>query len=146
MKKFNSLTQLHDAMLSDPVYRNERAIEEYAKRCEEHNARMQEIDKLTADISLDRLRELVAAERDGQVVVLPCKAGSDVYRVVNDAEPHVTKDTVRQISINVHGQFLVLTGDRLLYLSDFGKTVFLTRAEAEQALVRAEAEAKGEQE
>ena len=29
----------------------------------------------TPRITLDRLRELVAAERDGRLVVLPCKAG-----------------------------------------------------------------------
>ena len=30
-------------------------------------------------ITLDRLREICAAERDGRVVVLPCKVGSDVW-------------------------------------------------------------------
>lgn len=41
---------------------------------------------LTAKIPLDRLRELVEADRDGRCVVLPCKVGSSVWRVYDDCE------------------------------------------------------------
>lgn len=34
---------------------------------------------LTADIPLDRLEAICAAEKDGRVVVLPCKVGDTVY-------------------------------------------------------------------
>ena len=34
---------------------------------------------LTKDIPLDRLRELVEADREGRCVVLPCKIDDDVY-------------------------------------------------------------------
>ena len=36
-------------------------------------------DILGDDYDLDRLRELVEADRDGRCVVLPCKIGDTVY-------------------------------------------------------------------
>ena len=41
-------------------------------------------DILGDDYDLDRLRELVEADRDGRCVVLPCKFGDPVYRIYDD--------------------------------------------------------------
>jgi hypothetical protein len=41
------------------------------------------LNALTASIPLDRLEAICAAEKDGRCVVLPCKAGVDVYAVIN---------------------------------------------------------------
>ena len=53
----------------------------------------QTVDRLAAiedilgdDYDLDRLRELVEADREGPCVVLPCKVGSPVWRVYDDCE------------------------------------------------------------
>ena len=42
----------------------------------------------TMQTSPPRLRELAQADEEGHIVVLPCKVGDTVYRIVNDAEPH----------------------------------------------------------
>ena len=70
-----------------------------------------------------RLRELAEADKDGRVVVLPCKAGDTVYRL-QYIEP-------------TPGRFIVGVAEikfALIWLEEFGKTVFLTREEAEAAL------------
>ena len=82
-------------------------------------------DGLNADdYSIDRMVELMKADKEGRVVVLPCKAGAPVWRITqtfetypDESEQYVRNDT--------------------FFLSDlpsFGKTVFLTREEAEKAL------------
>lgn len=43
-------------------------------------------DILGDDYDLDRLRELVEADRDGLCVVLPCKIGSSIWRIYDDCE------------------------------------------------------------
>lgn len=74
---------------------------------------------LGEDYDLDRIREIVEADRDGRCVVLPCKIGSLVYA-------HTRK---------LDGQDCVIDTD--FWWSDIpeiGKTVFLTREAAEAAL------------
>ena len=91
----------------------------------------------TSCITLDRLRELVAAERDGRVVVLPCKVGDTVWRnnMGDESEPIVAWE-IAEIRIFLDEVLIIDDSDNENSPSDFGRTVFLTRAEAE---------AKGEQ-
>ena len=109
--------------------------------------------EITKNIPLDRLEAICAAEKDGRCVVLPCKVGDTVYKVDVDCinnpyhtrfcfcwnkackecensylrvwESHNETTDVRSI-ISQMG----LCGET----GGFGKTVFLTRAEAEAAL------------
>ena len=53
--------------------------------------------------SYDRLRELAEADRDGRVMVLPCKVGDTVYYLGGALTPHAIKGLV----VDAHG----LTGD-----------------------------------
>jgi len=72
---------------------------------------------------IDRLRELAEADKDGRIVVLPCKVGDTVYRL--------------QYIEQTPGRFVVGVAEikfALLWLEAFGETVFLTREEAEAAL------------
>ena len=73
-----------------------------------------------------------------KVIELPCKVGNTVYyfKTLQDGKNTVIieEDVVRQISINSHGKFIVLSFCHRLSCNDFGKTVFLTKDEAEQAL------------
>jgi hypothetical protein len=72
---------------------------------------------------IDRLRELAEADKDGRIVVLPCKVGDTVYRL--------------QYIEQTPGRFVVGVAEikfALLWLEEFGETVFLTREEAEAAL------------
>ena len=93
-------------------------------------------DILGDGYDLDRLRELVEADRDGRCIVLPCKKGDTVWRIVHDAAPHITKDRCTDIKYENRDIWVHLIGDRVMGGWNFGKLLFLTRAEAEAALRR----------
>lgn len=85
----------------------------------------------------EHIHELLRAEKDGRLVVLPCKIGATVYRFqryFNDAtlksEIKIKPCEVESVSI----ESLMTTDHVFLLFSDFGKTVFFTRKEAEKAL------------
>lgn len=80
-------------------------------------------------IDIDRLRELVQADRKGRCVVLPCKPGQLVWTKTGGK---VSSHKIRNIQRNSEGDFAC---SMLQFpLAEFGKTVFLTREEAERAL------------
>nr|DAG22624.1 MAG TPA: hypothetical protein [Caudoviricetes sp.] len=83
----------------------------------------------------DRLRELAEADKDGRCVVLPCKVGDTVWRIIRDGEPHITRDEVRDMYFaDDMTPCVELVGGRVTFTEKFGKTVFLSREEAERAL------------
>ena len=85
--------------------------------------------------SYTRLHELADADKDGRLVVLQCKVGDTVYRIVRDAEPHITRDEVRNMYFADDMTLCVeLVGGRIILPEKFGKTIFLTHEEAEKAL------------
>lgn len=95
-------------------------------------------DILGDDYDLDRLRELVEADRDGRCVVLPAKR---IFEIVWDAGPYC--DLVCPLTIDGEGQCDYCDfGKQFVYERDckqedieqIGKTVFLTELEAEKAL------------
>ena len=95
-----------------------------AARSEEH----------TSEIP-SRLRELAEADKDGRVVVLPCKVGDVLYAA--ESAPVIPLH-VMEVAI-----YLALEGEDggdYERISNIGKTVFLTRAEAEKALQQMEGE------
>ena len=87
----------------------------------------------------DRLRELAEADKDGRVVVLPCKVGQRVFALM-DMDKHISECEVKRIGMGNEIGFIGLEpiGARGrqygVALNGFGKTVFLTREEAEKAL------------
>ena len=84
---------------------------------------------------ISRLVELAEADKDGRVVVLPCKVGDTVWRIVRDGEPHITRDEVRDMYFaDDMTPCVELVGGRVTFTEKFGKTVFLSREEAERAL------------
>ena len=95
-------------------------------------------------VEADRLRELAEADKDGRVVVLPCKVGDTVWRIVRDGEPHITRDEVRDMYFaDDMTPCVELVGGRVTFTEKFGKTVFLSRAEAERALQEMEGKKDG---
>ena len=84
--------------------------------------------------SIDRLRELAQADREGRCVVLPCKKGDTVWRIVHDATPHITKDRCTNIKVENKEVWVNLIGDRVMGGWNFGKLLFLNEKEAEVAL------------
>ena len=75
-----------------------------------------------------RLRELAEADKDGRLIVLPCKVGDTVYLIVTKR----AKIYMPEFSFVKKSRLTFLNMERVL--QDFGKTVFLTREEAEKAL------------
>ena len=86
-----------------------------------------------------RLRKLAEADKDGRVVVLPCKVGQRVFALM-DMDKHISECEVKRIGMGNEIGFIGLEpiGARGreygVSLNGFGKTVFLTREEAEKAL------------
>ena len=95
---------------------------------------------------IDRLMELAEADKDGRLVVLPCKVGDTLWVTGRDNVP-------RKMSLEAPDIRTVCTDEDNLCMStcnrkpdgfcayrlcndgaDIGKTVFLTREEAEKAL------------
>ena len=90
---------------------------------------------------IDRLRELAQADREGRCVVLPCKVGDtlyDIYEAMGNGTEEIRELKVNDIRIHLdkRSKEWLIAGGYYFSLSDFGKTVFLTRAEAEAALRR----------
>ena len=86
------------------------------------------------------LSELAHAEKHGRLVMLPCKVGDTVY-VEWSGGLEYSKSVVEKINIGTDGQVRFLISAYLhsnssswYQTSDFGKTIFLTREEAEAAL------------
>ena len=91
-----------------------------------------------------RIREIAEADKDGRCVVLPCKVGDTVWRIVRDGEPHITRDEVRDMYFADDMTLCVeLVGGRVTFTEKFGKTVFLSREEAEKALREMEGKKDG---
>ena len=97
--------------------------------------RLKKIEDILGDeYDLDELMELVQAKRKGRCIVLPCKKGDTVWRIVHDAAPHITKDRCTDIKYENRDIWVHLIGDRVMGGWNFGKLLFLTREEAEAAL------------
>ena len=86
---------------------------------------------------LDRLRELVEADKDGRCVVLPVKIGDRVYTVFPLSLKREAK--VEKIEIDEHGVFLrgkcpsIFDGDAFIPANVFGTYAFTKEAEAKKA-------------
>lgn len=103
------LKAYEDAGLSPQACAEAREIEETLSSC---------------DYSISRMVELMKADKDGRVLILPCKLGTKVYRIrykivdyPDKPEPEITT-----------------TWFTPEYREDIGKIVFFTREEAEKAL------------
>ena len=93
----------------------------------------------TYGIDINRLRKLAEADRDGRVVVMPCKVGQRVFALL-DTDKHISECEVKQIGLGNEIGFVGIEpiGARGkeygVSIKGFGKTVFLTREAAEAAL------------
>ncbi len=101
---------------------------------------LKESKTLTEQLTLlKHIRELAEADKDGRVVVLPCKVGQRVFALM-DMDKHISECEVKRIGMGNEIGFIGLEpiGARGreygVALNGFGKTVFLTREAAEKAL------------
>ena len=104
-------------------------------------SRLKEIeDILGDDYDLDRLKEMVEADREGRCVVLPCKLHDKVFFVENGCVKETEVDSFHnwtsghwKISTHTDRMFDHWKGYEIDF-SGINKTVFLAREEAEAAL------------
>ena len=88
-------------------------------------------DILGGEYDLGELREMVQAKREGRSVVLPCGPGQVVWAANSFG---VSSHQIRMLVRDKDGDFAC---SMIKFpLEDFGRKVFLTRAEAEAALRR----------
>jgi len=97
-------------------------------------------------------QELAKAKADGRLVVLPCKVGDNVYFLLQDGEwyvssPHrITEIGTRGFWTSAFPLEKPNAMDDFTSWDEFGKTVFLTKEEAERALERSGQDGCGEKE
>ena len=90
--------------------------------------------------ALMELKKYQEADKDGRLVVPPCKAGDTVYEVTS--RKTISEYRVKTIRVELFCTFIewdIVAGfvDKSIFgvpVNEIGKTVFLTREEAEKAL------------
>lgn len=92
----------------------------------------------------ERIRELLKADRDGRLVVLPCKVGDTVW--ITGSVRHLYSEKVRTFfcgnpsydrGMADNSVQMIRTTGCDIPIRELGKTVFLNREEAEKALMEA---------
>lgn len=78
--------------------------------------------------STSRMVELMCADQEGRVIVLPCKVGDTIWRLKRTFETYPDKSK----------PYTEADGFLLQDIWNVGKNVFLTREEAEKALAEME--------
>ena len=81
----------------------------------------------------EHIRGLLRAEKDGRLVVLPCKVGDTIYRC-GDPIKKIYEWQIAYVEVYEDETVFVDDSDNTFVEADIGKTVFLTREEAEKAL------------
>ena len=105
----------------------------------------EQLRQLCQGCDLDRLEKLAEADRAGRLVVLPCKVGDTLWVTSNPWTGKLLKKPldacVNGMKMYSHGLYVNLlfdtrkiNGTRDYEINHIGKTVFLTRKEAEKAL------------
>lgn len=101
-------------------------------KADEIALKLMRLADLESICSYARLRELAEADKDGRLVVLPCKMGDTVYFALLG---RIIEKQVFSI-VSFSNSTRIYCGGTSEYFrpEDIGKTFFLTREEAEKAL------------
>lgn len=92
------------------------------------------------DNGIEKIKEWIKADKDGRLMVLPCKVGDTVYEVTSRktiSEYRVKAIRVELFCTSIEWDIVAGFVDKSIVgvpVDDIGKTVFLTREEAEKAL------------
>jgi hypothetical protein len=137
------------AFMKEPVENEEERTVEIIERLaayEDTGMEPEEVNGMVFDnaldikfgVTLDRLRELAEADRDGRLVVLPCKVGDTVYypyagRVIPKRITQY-REILRKSEAIDRWYCLEFSNDETFDADDIGKSVFLAREDAEKAL------------
>ena len=103
-------------------------------RLAEYEDTEETLRQLCRNCDLEQLEKLAEADKDGRLVVLPCKVGDGLWTFCSHPVEQVYSFTVTDIS-TLNGRTMLNTSRcGVVDARDVGKTVFLTREEAEKAL------------
>lgn len=120
---------------------------EDSKLSPEDASNLHAILRLGDGMTLMRLRELAVADQEGRVIVLPCKVGDTIYAITQvfgrDGVYHkITEKKITGIGGNTMNKVWMVNRENSLEdrfsPTEFGRTAFLTREEAEKALAEME--------
>lgn len=98
-----------------------------------------QIEDLFNGYDLNRLKELADADKEGRCLVLPCKVGDILYQPTRTLVSKFKVDFIEVSLCNnlfIHTRLISginMTG-KIFKEDNIGKTVFLTKAEAEKTL------------
>ena len=101
----------------------------YEEKCEYCGS---DVLSVPETISQEELDELIKAKADGRLIELPCKIGDTVYVIYGKSKILETKVDLR--FWNDDDGWILRTKEGCFYEKYIGKTVFLSREEAEKAL------------
>lgn len=93
----------------------------------------EQLRHLCQNCDLDRLEKLAEADKDGRLVVLPCKVGDKLYRVFYGEIFEHRVGSMKYFAIQEKWDIETYPFCPCVE-SSIGKTIFLTREEAEKAL------------
>lgn len=148
IKNKNELKRRIDLFLDELDYSiNEKFCKETMKMMREfigHASHRLDCENSKIESLKKKLKEYKDLEKQGLLLRLPCKVGDTVYRVNTGAKEPVIKMRVLQVHYKqLHKDRIIIRidaindndmGESCYLLEDFGKTVFLTKAEAEKKL------------
>lgn len=131
----------------------EDTVDEFVDCVKDMASRLASIENILGDdYDLDRLKEMVEADREGKCVVLPCKDWLEIVfgeqEVFYGIDMDYIEHPIREISVDSSSRCTWYDGWKTVVLKGYdengldwefspeeiGKTVFLTREEAEAAL------------
>ena len=81
-----------------------------------------------------KLKEYEDLEEQGRLVILPCKVGDTLYRLVPNLYREYVEIKIAQFVINKNGIYFITDKGVSWSADKIGKTVFLTKSEAEAKL------------
>ena len=122
---------------------------EMLRKMGENAGHLWDFAQAAENMTVGRLKELAEADKDGRVVVLPCKVGDTVWIVGTVRKLYSAKvrtffcghpSAVRGRDPDGHIH-MIRTTECDIPMQKFGKTVFLSREEAEKALQEMEGKA-----
>ena len=88
----------------------------------------------------EKLGKYEDLEEQGRLVILPCKVGDTLYRLVPNLYREYVEIKIAQFVINKNGIYFITNKGVSWSVDKIGKTVFLTQDEAEQKLKEMESE------
>lgn len=83
---------------------------------------------------LEKSKEYQQLEEQGRLVKLPCKVGGTLYRLVPNLYRKYVEIKIAQFVINENGICFITNKGVSWSVDKIGKTIFLTKAEAEAKL------------